>query len=210
MPQLLGKLDANPYQVNTTWLQADTAGVYRGECAEFCGLQHAHMGFLVVADERADFDAWLEHQRQPAEIAPSDTPTAESAATSAPANNNMPGNDVAATNVAANGVAANGVAGIDVAANDVAAGAQAFARAGCIQCHAIRYGDGPVGGRLGPDLTHVGSRRTLAGNTLNNTLGAMEGWIGNPQAIKPGNNMPALPLDAATLRALAEYLEALK
>ncbi len=165
VPQLLGKLDANPYQSNTTWMQASSPGVYRGECAEFCGVQHAHMGFVVVADARPDFDAWLQHQQDPAAV-PIDS--------------------------------------------DMAAGAQAFARAGCIQCHAIRYGSGGVGGSIGPDLTHVGSRRTIAGNTLDNTLGTMEGWIGNPQAIKPGNNMPALPLDSATLRALAVYLVSLK
>jgi len=91
-----------------------------------------------------------------------------------------------------------------------ASGAQTFARVGCISCHMIRYGaESGVGGTIGPDLTHVGSRRTLAAGTLDNTLGAMQGWIGNPQAVKPGNNMPVLPLDAETLRTLAVYLESL-
>jgi cytochrome c oxidase subunit 2 len=50
IPQLMGKLDAIPLQTNTTWLQADQPGDYLGECAEFCGLQHAHMRFQVVAE----------------------------------------------------------------------------------------------------------------------------------------------------------------
>ena len=91
-----------------------------------------------------------------------------------------------------------------------ASGAQTFARVGCIACHTIRYGSQGVGGTLGPDLTHVGGRRTLAAGTLDNTLGAMEGWIGNPQALKPGNSMPVIPMDADSLRSLAAYLESLK
>jgi len=165
VPQLMGKLDAVPFQTNTTWIQADTPGTYRGECAEFCGAQHAHMGFLVVADPPDQFASWFAGQRAPAA---------------------SPADEVSA------------------------AGAQAFARAGCIECHAIRYGDTGVGSQIGPDLTHVGGRRSLAANTLDNNLGSLEGWIGNPQAIKPGNMMPVLPLDADTLRALATYLESLK
>ena len=50
VPQLQGKTDAITGQVNETWIQADAPGLYRGECAEFCGLQHAHMAFVVVAE----------------------------------------------------------------------------------------------------------------------------------------------------------------
>jgi cytochrome c oxidase subunit 2 len=81
---------------------------------------------------------------------------------------------------------------------------------GCISCHTIRYGDLAIGGSVGPDLTHVGGRRSLAAGTLDNSLASMEGWISNPQAIKPGNTMPAVALDADSLRALASYLESLK
>ena len=66
VPRLHGKLDLVPGHRNVLWLRADSAGVYRGQCAEFCGHQHAKMAFTVVAESRADFDAWLEHQRQPA------------------------------------------------------------------------------------------------------------------------------------------------
>ena len=66
VPRLHGKLDLVPGYKNVLWLRADSAGVYRGQCAEFCGHQHAKMAFTVVAKSRADFDAWLEQQRQPA------------------------------------------------------------------------------------------------------------------------------------------------
>ena len=66
VPNLTGKRDLIPGQVTNTWIQADTAGTYRGQCAEFCGMAHAKMAFIVVAEPRATFQAWLEHQRQPA------------------------------------------------------------------------------------------------------------------------------------------------
>jgi len=66
VPNLTGKRDLIPGQVTNTWIQADTAGTYRGQCAEFCGMAHAKMAFVVVAEPRATFQAWLEHQRAPA------------------------------------------------------------------------------------------------------------------------------------------------
>jgi cytochrome c oxidase subunit 2 len=71
IPQLYGKMDLIPTRTNFITLQADQAGVYRGQCAEFCGLQHAHMGFLVVAQSQEDFDQWAKAQAQSA-AAPTD------------------------------------------------------------------------------------------------------------------------------------------
>src|SRR5207237_4857130 len=65
-PRLHGKVDLIPGMDNRIRLQADRPGVYQGACAEFCGLQHARMRFVVVAEESPAFEAWLEHQRQPA------------------------------------------------------------------------------------------------------------------------------------------------
>src|SRR5688572_9741305 len=58
VPELHGKLDMIPNQTNYLWIQADTAGEYRGVCAEFCGTQHAKMALLVIAEPAADFAAW--------------------------------------------------------------------------------------------------------------------------------------------------------
>jgi cytochrome c oxidase subunit 2 len=66
VPQLHGKLDLIPGRVNRFWIEADSAGEYRGECAEFCGAQHAHMDFTVVALPRDDFSRWAAAQQKPA------------------------------------------------------------------------------------------------------------------------------------------------
>jgi cytochrome c oxidase subunit 2 len=65
-------------------------------------------------------------------------------------------------------------------------------------------------GDVGPDLTHVASRLTLAGGTLPNTRGNLAGWILNPHQIKPGVKMPAVPMSGAQLEAVVAYLESLK
>lgn len=63
--ELAGKIDATPGEENILWLQADEPGVYRGQCAEYCGLQHANMDFLVIAMPRDEFDAWVLARSEP-------------------------------------------------------------------------------------------------------------------------------------------------
>jgi cytochrome c oxidase subunit 2 len=67
VPQLHGKMDLVPGKTNNIWIEADEPGTYRGQCAEFCGVQHANMAFHVVAGDPSDFQAWIEGQQQPAE-----------------------------------------------------------------------------------------------------------------------------------------------
>lgn len=66
VPELGGKLDLVPGRTNRMVLRADEPGTYRGRCAEFCGLQHARMDFLVMAEEPAAFDEWVAHMAEPA------------------------------------------------------------------------------------------------------------------------------------------------
>lgn len=66
VPALGGKTDVIPGQTNVTWLKADHAGSYRGQCSEYCGQQHAHMAFTIVADRPAAFEAWRAAQAKPA------------------------------------------------------------------------------------------------------------------------------------------------
>ena len=66
VPALTGKTDTIPGRDNITWLQADRAGIYRGQCTEYCGLQHAHMAVYVMAQAPADFEAWRRGQLQAA------------------------------------------------------------------------------------------------------------------------------------------------
>ncbi|WP_407642507.1 cytochrome c oxidase subunit II [Caballeronia arvi] len=65
VPRLAGKTQTIPGVVNEQWIQADRAGVYRGQCSQFCGAQHAHMAFEVIAEPRAQFDAWYAAQAKP-------------------------------------------------------------------------------------------------------------------------------------------------
>jgi cytochrome c oxidase subunit 2 len=162
-PSLSAKRDLIPGNENSLWFQADSAGVYRGQCAEFCGHQHAKMGFVIVAEPATQFAEWLKSQRDTAK-----TPT-----------------DPAAVR-----------------------GQEVFLGSTCVMCHAIA--GTPAGSRVGPDLTHLASRRTIASATLPNTRGNLAGWIINPQAIKPGTRMPPNQLKPADLQALLTYLETLK
>jgi len=92
-------------------------------------------------------------------------------------------------------------------AGDAAGGKTVYARLACVGCHTIR---GVSAGVIGPDLTHVGSRRTLAAGLLPNTLDHLTAWLRDPDAIKPGVKMPNLGLSEADARAVAAYLLSLE
>lgn len=66
VPALTGKTETIPGQTNVTWLEADKPGLYRGQCTEYCGKQHAHMAFFIVAQPPAAFEKWLQDQLKPA------------------------------------------------------------------------------------------------------------------------------------------------
>lgn len=91
----------------------------------------------------------------------------------------------------------------------LAPGADVFRRAGCGACHAVAGTE--FNGLAGPDLSHVGSRRTLGAGILPNNQGTMAGWVSDSQTIKPGNRMPAYPvLTGQELREVSAWLESLK
>lgn len=69
IPALHGKLDMIPGRTNIFWVQPDRPGIFRGQCAEFCGTQHALMGLMVVAEPPDEFDAWIETQQRSVEPA---------------------------------------------------------------------------------------------------------------------------------------------
>ena len=162
-PNLVGKRDLIPGETASLWFQADSAGVYRAQCAEYCGHQHAKMAMLVVAQPRDSFEQWLARQRDSART-PSDSLAAR--------------------------------------------GQEVFLATSCVMCHSVR--GTPAGSRIGPDLTHLASRRTIAAGTLPNTRGNLAGWILDPQRIKPGSRMPSNQLSPDDLHALLAYLETLR
>ena len=83
-----------------------------------------------------------------------------------------------------------------------------FENSSCVMCHAIA--GTRAAGSLGPDLTHVASRLTLAAGTLRNSPGNLAGWIADPQTIKPGVLMPTNAISPSDLQALVTYLETLR
>lgn len=163
VPQLSGKIDMIPGKTNTITLQADEPGEYRGICAEFCGLSHAHMQFLVIAQLPNEFAAWVERQQQVPE---------------------PPTTDI------------------------LVRGQQLFLGSACVYCHAVA--GTTAASEFGPDLTHFGSRRTIAAGILENNRGNLLAWIVDPQTIKPGNKMPGIDMSSEDLQALATYLESLE
>ncbi len=165
VPELQRKTDMIPGITNTTWLEADKAGTYRGQCSEYCGTGHAHMAFEVIAEPQSKFDAWLADQKTTAAI-PSGTEP------------------------------------------EILRGEQVFLGSACVYCHTIKGTN--ASGKIGPDLTHLMSRDTLAAGTLSNTPGNLLGWIENPEVIKPGNKMPPTSLNGPDLQALLAYLKTLK
>jgi cytochrome c oxidase subunit 2 len=68
VPQLAGKIDTIPGQHNVRWLEADQPGIYYGQCTEYCGHQHAHMAFIVVAESNDAFGRWWDHQLSDAAV----------------------------------------------------------------------------------------------------------------------------------------------
>lgn len=91
---------------------------------------------------------------------------------------------------------------------ELRSGRDLFVNLGCGACHSVR---GVTGGRLGPDLTQVGSRGTIGAGTLRGGIGNIAGWIASAQHLKPGNTMPSYDrLDGPQLRALSAYLASLR
>jgi cytochrome c oxidase subunit II len=93
-------------------------------------------------------------------------------------------------------------------------GQQVFMDAGCVFCHTVRGLEDKDIDRssvdLGPDLTHLASRMTIAGASLTANRGNLAGWLVDPQHVKPGTLMPEMYLDSQDLQDLLAYLETLR
>ena len=163
VPSLAGKQDLIPGRMNDITIVPKRIGIYRGQCAEFCGAQHAHMALTVDVESYADFIEWWDRQLQPARPP----------------------------------------------ANPQAIVGYAYVTSGpCSSCHTIA--GTPANGRVGPDLTHLASRRSLAAGTRPMSTGNLYGWIADPQSLKPGNHMPTIGLEPDQLHSVVAYLETLK
>jgi cytochrome c oxidase subunit 2 len=162
-PNVQGKRDLMPGYDTDVMMRIDQPGRWRGQCAEYCGEQHAHMSFYMVAESKQDFERWVTAQAQ----------------SSATPNNAQTQH-----------------------------GQQVFLTHACVLCHTIR--GTTAGSKVGPDLTHLASRSTIAAGMLPNTPGNLGGWILNAQALKPGSRMPPNQMSGADLQDLLAYLETLR
>ncbi len=150
------------------------------------------MGFVAVAHEPAAWTAWLAGRN-------ATLSRAQALARSAPEGAIVLPGDAAAYPTEAE----------ILGQYDARAGYRLFMDSGCAACH--RIAGTPANGLAGPDLTHVGSRRTLGAGVLPNHLGTLIGWIGDSQSIKPGNRMPSYDaLSAEELGHIAAFLDAQK
>jgi cytochrome c oxidase subunit 2 len=163
VPSLAGKQDLIPGREGDVTVVPTRTGIFRGQCAEFCGTQHAHMALVVNVDSYGDFIKWWNAQLKPA------------AAPATP---------------------------------ETLAGYRYVTTRECSACHNI--GGTPASGTVGPDLTHLASRRSLAAGTLPMSKGNLYGWVADPQSVKPGNRMPTIGLEPDQLHAVVAYLETLK
>src|SRR3954452_15625253 len=161
VPELNKKVDAVPGHPNKLLREADSPGVYRGQCAEYCGLQHAKMAMAVYADPPGRYQAWLKNEAAPVTAAARQSP-----------------------------------------------GFQVFMQNQCASCHTLK--GTPARGRIGPDLTHLMTRKTLGALTVPNTRNYLGAWVLDPQQFKPGNKMPALPFKGPQLNQLMKFLRSLK
>ena len=197
VPELFGKTDVVPGHNNMSIFQADNIGTFRGQCTEFCGLQHAHMNFEVIVKSQDDYNTWLSAQEQSASSTPTD-PTA------------LAGQKLFLGSGGCQGC--HGIVGVNLKDDQ----------------HLNSGADASV--LVGPNLTHFGSRREIAGDVLQwdpATCVVVTGsngqptikdpgacglyqWLKDPQAVKPGNDMVIRSLSDTEIAQLIAYLESLK
>jgi len=160
VPQLAGKTDLIPNHPNQLWMDPQTPGLYLGQCAQFCGIEHAKMLIRVYVDTPQQFEAWVNNQKQPADDDAS-----------------------------------------------VAAGRHIFETEACMNCHTIN--GTAARGTVGPDLTHLMSRSTIAAGAALNTPQNLHAWIEDPANFKPGCLMPAMQLSDQQINQVVAYLTTL-
>ncbi len=195
IPALTGKTDDIPGHTNTKWFEASQTGVYYGECAEFCGAEHAHMAFNAVIDTPDTFNTWVTTQQQAAVVPTQGSLEAQGATVF---------NNICTQ---CHGIVGHGVPGHD---QKYISGYQ----------DPSRVCDNPNTACLvGPNLTHFAQRNLIAGGVLihnraqclnPNDLSQcnLAKWLANPQGIKPGNDM-VVALTPDQIKELVAYLESL-
>lgn len=229
VPQLGGKRDLVSNRTNYLWYTPDSSFAWNGFCAEYCGESHSNMRFKVFTVSPKEFDAYIAHQKTGpaftvAAAAPgadtskgasaSTTPAQLASATSSGDDGIWPRDRVPKWLIPETPVPANLTT--STTKGDPARGAQLFKTGACIGCHTIQ---GVSPGVIGPNLTHVGSRYTIAGGLYPNDMKHLTLWIKDAPAMKPGSIMPAMgkglpkamgAYDDQQIADIAAYLSSLK
>ena len=204
IPELGGKRDLISNHTNYLWFTPDSVGddVFNGFCAEFCGTSHANMRFKVFTVKPDEFAAWARHEAEPAvalDTAPK--PAGKGAAPSMPVaqaapatasfvsfpRTDIPKYAVPETPIPAGLTFDQSLAGDPVAGEKLISAPTSM----CLARHAIK-GNPMMQGIVGPNLTHVASRSTIAGGLYPNDKEHLEYWIKNARVMKPGVAMYTL------------------
>ena len=200
VPQLAGKRDLFPNRETRMWFRAEKAGEYRGQCAEFCGIQHARMAYWIVAQKPEAFQAWLTHMQSLTgdPLATSTTGSPDSVMGRRRLSSQNPGPPRTADSGSRPQVPGDTL---------YAPGEKLFEMKGCAGCHSLTAVNATIG-MAGPNLSNIGARSYIAAGMLENTNGNLARWIRDPQAIKQGVRMPNLGVTEQEARALAAFLRA--
>jgi cytochrome c oxidase subunit 2 len=189
IPQLGGKRDLISNHTNYVWFTPDSTGegAWNGFCAEYCGASHANMRLRAFTVTPAEFEAWAAHQRAPALTAPSAAGDVQQAGFVAFPREKLPSHVVPSTPVPP------GMSFNESLKGDAERGRAALAQGagGCAGGHTIA-GNPSMVGAVGPNLTHVGSRTTIAAGIYPNDTKHLSLWIKNARWMKPGVLMPTL------------------
>ena len=203
VPQLAGKTDLLPNRVNEMWIDPQQPGLYVGQCAQFCGTQHAKMLLRVYVDPPDQFAKWIaEQQKTQLEIQNQAGLEIQLDSGNGAGQKGLSSNSPA-TRMNTAYESASLPQGID--AHD---GQFVFEHQACINCHTVA--GTAADGRYGPDLTHLMTRSTLAAGAISNTPDHLNAWISAPDQIKPGSLMPSMHLTGRQNAQITAYLLTLK
>lgn len=210
VPQLGGKRDLITNKTNYLWFTPNTdiqTDAFNGFCAEYCGSSHANMKFRVYTVEPAEFERWAQHQARPAvfpvqaavPMVPSGAGVAlqelaGDSASAAPAleaywfpREQLPAHVIPTTKLPKSLTFDESL----LAAADAERGRELYSRSSCIGCHAIAGNPMSVS-KVGPNLTHLATRHTIASGLYANDAKHLALWIKNAPAMKPGSLMPSI------------------
>lgn len=199
VPQLTGKTDVIPGHDNTLWFQGDTPGIYKGECAEYCGTQHAHMDFdVVVLNSTNDFNSWISGQQNLAANPTGGSLAAQGQAIFKGAGGCEGCHGIVGVNLNSfNAPAANLLIGPNLthigSRHLIAGGVLATTNSGI----AASWSNDPA--------CQIVNNKVADPNNC-----GLYQWLMNPQGIKPGNDMVISQLTPTQVNALVAYLESLQ